>query len=154
MKKGIAAICILILIGLVFAGCSGQNAPADGQAAEGEDAGTGAAASGGGITLEDMRRAAEDSGYTVGDEHSLFFMTDVKDGFSVQIVADGQDTVYSVLECGSEDAAIKNAQEIDDAGYNIAIRNGRFLTCYGVENKDGAIKDILTSILNGEKAAN
>lgn len=65
----------------------------------------------------------------------------------------GQDVIYSVIECKTEEAAIQNVKDIDDAGYNIAIRNGKFLTCYGVDKKDGTAKDILFSILTGEPFA-
>lgn len=47
------------------------------------------------------------------------------------------------------DAAINNAKDIDDAGYNIAIRKGGFLTCYGVDKKGGTIEEILSSLLEG-----
>lgn len=102
------------------------------------------------ITLEMIRSAAEESGFDVTDEHQLIFMKEVKDGISVEIIADDHDTIYSFIECETEDAAIKNAKDIDDAGYNIAIRKGRFLTCYGVDKKEGTIADILTSLLEGK----
>lgn len=101
-------------------------------------------------SLSDIRKAAEEAGYIVTDGHNLVFMQDVTDGFSVEIVADGYDVIYSVIECKTEDAAIKNAKDIDDAGYNIAIRNGKLLTCYGVDKKDGTIHDILSSIISGK----
>lgn len=155
MKKLSIVICCLMLVLAVLAGCAGKNTPAGEQTAADIDADISVPntpTADGGVTLADMRKAAGDLGYSVTDGHNLVFMKDVRDGFSVQIVADGQDTVYSVIECETEDAAVKNASDIDDAGYNIAIRNGRFLTCYGVDKKDGVIKDLLTSILNGEAA--
>lgn len=105
-----------------------------------------------GLTLAQIRKAAVDSGYTVSDDYQNVFLKDVKGGFAVQIVADNKDVVYSVLECGSEDAAIQNAGDIDKAGYSIAVRNGKFLTSYGADNKDGTVKDILASILEGKPA--
>lgn len=158
MKKCIVLFIALVLICGALAGCGGKPdtaqkaSPAsqtENQAGEGSS-NSGSASNEKGLTLEQIRKAAEDEGYTVSDGHSLVFMKNVKDGFSVQIVADGQDVIYSVIECETEEASIQNAKEIDDAGYNIAIRNGRFLTCYGVDKKDGAAKDILSSILAGE----
>ncbi|MDF2531799.1 MAG: hypothetical protein K0Q65_1380, partial [Clostridia bacterium] len=51
-------------------------------------------------------------------------------------------------------AAVKNAKAIEDAGYNIAIRNGKILSCYGVDKKDGISKDILASIVVGKPISN
>lgn len=103
-----------------------------------------------GITLEKIRKACEDSGFTVYDQQNLVFLNEIKDGFSVEITADNNTTVYSFVECNSEEANIKNAKDIDDAGYSIAIRNGRFLSCYSVDNKDGVIRDILSSLIEGK----
>lgn len=102
-----------------------------------------------GVTLKRIRSAAEESDFSVTDGHQLVFMNEVKEGISVEIIADDHDTIYSFIECETEDAAIKNAKDIDDAGYNIAIRNERFLTCYAVDKKEGTIVDILTSLLEG-----
>lgn len=103
------------------------------------------------ISLEQIRKAAKDSGFTVTEGHNLVFMSEVKEGICVEITADEQTTIYSFIECQSEEAAIKNAEDIDNAGYNLAIRNGRFLTCYGVDKKNGIIKDILATLLSGQK---
>lgn len=61
--------------------------------------------------------------------------------------------VLSILTgCTGKEAAEKNAKEIDDAGYSIAIVNGRYLSSYGADNKDGEVKNILAALLNGEPA--
>ena len=152
MKRRVGAFCALILLVSAFAGCAKESAPEDAQGGspDTQSAAPAVAEPAGGVTLADMRKAAEDSGYIVGDDYIAAFMQEVKDGFSVEIVADNSDTIYSVLECGTEEAAILNAQDIDDAGYNIALRNGRFLTCYGVDKKDGTIAGILSALLRGE----
>lgn len=103
-----------------------------------------------GTTLEKIRKAVEDSGYTIYGDSQLVFLSEIKDGFSVEITAESQSTVYSFVECNTEEAAIQNAMDIDNAGYSIAIRDGRFLTCYSVDRKDGVIKDILSSLLQGK----
>lgn len=155
MKKTIAILLIMILACAGMAGCAGNSATADGQK-PGSDADVpedpaspSAATDSGAAALAQIRKAAEDAGYTVADGHNLVFLKEVEDGFTVQFVADGQDTVYSVVECQTEEAAVANAKDIDDAGYSIAIRSGKILTCYSVDVKDGTAKEILKSILAG-----
>jgi hypothetical protein len=152
MKKLFVILLLLAFALGAISGCGGKTSTEDGQkpstAAQNNQDVENTKADG--VTLADIRKAAEDSGYTVTDDYVDSFMKDVADGFAVEIVADEQDVIYSVLECKTEEAAIQNAKEIDDAGYNIAIRNGRFLTYYGVDNKDGTAKDILASILSGK----
>ena len=133
MKRQLGAFCALLLLLSALAGCAKGSVPKDAQGSspDTQSAAPAAAEPAGGVTLADMRRAAED-------------------GFSVEIVVDNSDTIYSVLECETEEAAIQNAQDIDDAGYNIALRSGRFLTCYDVEKKEGAIAGILSALLRGE----
>lgn len=149
MRKVIAVLCILTLVLPVLAGC-GEKTVGQGGPASSVQASAPVEANAGGVTLAEMRKAAEDSGYAVTDDYVAVFMKDVVGGFAVEIVADEQDVIYSVLECKTEDAAIQNAKDIDEAGYNIAIRNGRFLTCYGVDNKAGTVKDILAAIMAGK----
>jgi len=88
MKKILFFIPILILLIGFLSGC-------------GESTGT--ATDDNDLTLKQIRKAAEDSGYTVTDGHNLVFMQKVKEGFSVKITADGQDVVYSVIECETEE---------------------------------------------------
>jgi hypothetical protein len=159
MKNRIKILFIFIIILVGFTGCTGQNALADGQQVE---SGTStpvnsipknSATNSSEMTLAEIRKAAENAGYNVSDGHQLVFMDEVTDGFTVQIVADDQDVRYSVIQCKTEDAAIKNAKAIDDAGYNISIRNGKILSCYGVDKKDGTSKEILASIVAGKPIA-
>lgn len=154
MKRLMVFLCCLILILSAVTGCGGEEPGGS------EGAGSGVEISGipgaesssgaGSAGLSDIRKAAEDSGYTVSDDYMNFFLKDIKDGFSVQIVADGQDVIYSILECETEEAAKANAKEIDDAGYSIAIREGKYLTSYGADNAQGEVKEILATLLKGE----
>ncbi len=150
MKKMITVLLILMLVSVFIAGCSGQNSPADAPVDAAEPAGK----IDGGITLAEIRKAAEDAGYKVTDEYQASFMKEVVGGFTVQVLADNQDTLYSILECGTEEAAVSNAKDIDDAGYNISVRNGRILGCYDAAVKDGETKDIITSIVMGKPIPN
>ena len=152
MRRGILIFLILVLACFSFAACSGQSAPAGGEQPAQEEQGPSSGS--GGIGLTDIRKAAEEAGYKVTDEYQDLLMQEVLDGFSVEIVADEQDVIYSVLECKTEEGAIANAKTIDDAGYNIALRKGKLLTCYGVDLKDGTSKDILASILEGKPIEN
>ena len=161
MRKYIALFMALMLMCGILAGCgekpiTEQKTPPTSQTEISEEeasSNSGSTSNEKGLTLKQIRKAAEDAGYVVSDGHNLVFMKEVKDGFSVQIVADGQDVIYSVIECETEEAAIKNAKEIDDAGYNFAIRNEKFLNCYGTDKKNGIAKDVLSSILTGEPIA-
>ncbi|MDF2890384.1 MAG: hypothetical protein K0R80_751 [Clostridia bacterium] len=160
MKKLVMVLLVLILAFSGFAGCSEQNISTDGQKVEQaggapENSATkSASGDNSSVTLAEIRKSAEGAGYNVSDGHQLVYMDDVAEGFTVQIIADNQDVLYSVIECKTEDAAIKNAKAIDDAGYNIAIRNGKILSCYGVDKKDGISKDILASIVVGKPISN
>ena len=161
MRKYIALFMALTLICSILTGCGGNSDTAqktppasqsENQAGE-NSTNKDSVSNEKELTLKQIRKAAEDAGYAVSDGHNLVFVKEVRDGFSVQIVADGQDVIYSVVECKTEEAAIQNAKEIDDAGYNIAIRSGKFLTCYGTDKKDGTVKDVLSFILTGEPIA-
>lgn len=144
MKKIMVIFLITVLVCSGLTGCAGQSTPAAGAAAPVS----------GGIALADIRRAAEEAGYKVTDEYQSMFMKEVVGGFSVEVVADGQDVIYTVMECKTEEATISNAKTIDDAGYSIALRKGKLLTCYGVDLKEGTTKDILASILDGKPVKN
>lgn len=150
IKKLTFVLIVLCLLALTVAGC-GQNQQAGPAASSADNADNAAPApQDSGLTLAEIRQAAVDSGYAVSDDYQSISLEDVQSGFAVEIVSDNQDVIYSILECGSEEAAIQNAKEVDDAGYNIALRNGVFLTFYGVDKKDGDIKDILTTLLKGK----
>ncbi len=143
MRKLTAVVLVCMLVLLALAGCAGQSANAPANTSSGGNA------SGGGVTLAQMKAAAQSAGYPVTDDYVAWFMAEVTGGFTVEV----GDTVYSILECGTEQAAIDNAKEIDDAGYNIAIRTGKIVACYGVDD-DASVKDILTSILAGDPVPN
>ncbi len=145
MKKRIAAAFLTgILVIATFAACGGATSE------ESDTDGDPGTEEGDVVALDAIRKAGEDSGYNIYDEHQLVFLSEVKDGFSVEITADNQTTVYSFVECETEDAAVRNADDIDRAGYNIAIRDGRILTCYAVDKKGGSIEGILSSLMEGK----
>ena len=153
MKKLMVLLMVLLLFCFVLAGCKGRTVKPPVAKTENQTTETSSKIDANNdeeLTLSQIRKATEDAGYTVAEGNNLVFLNDVKDGFTVQMITDGQDVIYSIVECETEEAAIQNAKEIDDAGYNISIRNGKILTCYGVDKKEGTVKDILSSILEGK----
>lgn len=149
MKKLTVILITLMLMCSIFAGCGGKTGTSGNEAQPSQTASK-PEATGSTLSLNKIKQAAKDAGYTITDEYQAAFLDDVSAGFTVKIVADDQDIRYSILECGSEGSAIKNAKTINDAGHNIAIIRGKILSFYNVNNKNGTGKDILTSIVEGK----
>jgi len=101
------------------------------------------------LTLAAIKKAAEAAGYIISDGHQFILMDGIVGGITIEIVADGAHTLYSVAECETEEVAVRNAKNIDDAGYAVALRNGKFISSYDAERKGEERKEILTSILAG-----
>lgn len=153
MKKILLVVLITALLCAALSGCAGQaDKPAGAATPDSTVSGgaPGAEPQSAGLTLAQIKTAAEAAGYSVSDGHQLVFMKDAIGGISIEIVADGDDTLYSVVECATEEAAISNAKEIDDAGYSISLRNGKFISCYNADNKGEERKQLLTAILSCE----
>lgn len=153
MKKLALTTLLTIIILSILTGCGGGKTVSKDDSSNTPKAESNTKTNVETISLEKIKKAAVEAGYTVTDDYISSFMDDVKSGFSVEIIADDKDIIYSVFECGSEDSAIKNAKTIDEAGYNIAIRNGKIVSCYGVEDKEGTGKDLLKSIVEGNPIA-
>ena len=77
-------------------------------------------------------------------------MEDVTGGFAVEVHVDDVDAIYSVLECGTEEVCITNAQLIDEAGRNVAVRRGRILSNFSSDLKGTQHEAIITSIVEGK----
>jgi len=101
-------------------------------------------------SISDIRKAAEEAGYTVSDDYVDAFMEDVTGGFAVEVHVDDVDAIYSVLECGTEEVCITNAQLIDEAGRNVAVRRGRILSNFSSDLKGTQHEAIITSIVEGK----
>lgn len=101
------------------------------------------------LTLEQIKKAAGDAGYIVSEGYQYILMDDIVGGITVEIAADGAHTLYSIVECATEKAAVKNTGYIDGGGCSISLRNGRFFTSYDLENPGKQRKEILSSILVG-----
>ena len=139
MKKAIPILLILALIYTTLAGCAMPAGPQKPQetkeapafhAPEAEEPASPSPEAGApvNLTLADIKKAAEAAGYIVSDGHQYILMDDLVGGITIEIVADNSHTLYSVAECATEEAAKKNAKEIDDAGYAHALRNGKFIS--------------------------
>jgi hypothetical protein len=154
LKRILCAALILTIICAALTGCA---AKAGGQQPPQTAAGKSSApvppkeemAVSADLTLAAIKKAAEAAGYIVSDGHQYILMDDIVDGLTIEIVADGAHTLYSVAECATEEAAKKNAKEINDAGYSISLRNGRFISSYDAENKGEDRKALLPAILAG-----
>ncbi len=154
LKRILCAALILTIICAALTGCAAQ---AGGQQPPQTAAGKSSApvppkeemAVSADLTLAAIKKAAEAAGYIVSDGHQYILMDDIVDGLTIEIVADGAHTLYSVAECATEEAAKKNAKEINDAGYSISLRNGRFISSFDAENKGEDRKALLTAILAG-----
>lgn len=148
MKRLAAVLVILVLAAGLLNGCGGKDSTQSTSQSGAQPSQTETKPAGG-ATLQQLRKAATDAGYHTSDDY-VNFLKDVKAGFTVQVVADNQDVRYFVVECATEEAAMKNAADIDAAGYNVAVRNGKLLSSYGVKNKGKIHAEIVTSIMAGK----
>lgn len=152
MKKILVLVVALVLMSSFVVGCGGDNGSSENDSTPAQTEGK--AQESKSLSIDKIRQATVDAGYEVTDDYMDAFMDDVTGGFSVRITADEQDIIYSVLECGSKEAVIENSRTIDEAGYNIAISNGKILSFYGVDEQDGTGKDLLISIVEGNPIPN
>lgn len=136
MKKIFVFLLAALLACAVLSGC-------------GASKGDSAAQTGGNtsVNLAEMKQAAEEAGYEVSDEY-YFAPSGVKDGFSFMLSLEDGDTHISVFEFGSAADADAYAEEINDAGYNIAVLNGKLLSMYGSDGSENE-KNMVESIMNG-----
>jgi hypothetical protein len=152
MKKLLVLLVTLMLVSSFLVGCGGKTEPAGNDSLPAQTQGESQESKS--MSIDKIRQAAVDAGYNVYDEYQDVFMDDVIGGFTVEIIADEKDIHYSVMECGSEEAVIENSKTINEAGYNIAISNGKIFSFYGVDEQDGTGKDLLISIVEGNPIPN
>lgn len=137
MKKLFVMLMAVLMVCGLLAGCGGSSK-------------TG----GGGTSIEKIRQAAKDAGYTVADGYKAIGATDVTGCFSVHVVTEDKDVLYTVMEFKTEAAAKAYAKEVDDAGYNISIINGKIMGFYSVNSKESKQKEIIESIVKGTPIKN
>ncbi len=144
MKKTFAIILAMLLCCAPLTACGGGN---------------GSSSSGSGLTLDKIKQALTDAGYTVEDEYvnAANKSADVVAGFAVVYDLPGGSTMHTpIMEMKSAEVAKENATAIDGYGYNVCIVNGKFLTMCGA--KKGVVeyeaeKTMLESAIKGEPAS-
>lgn len=101
--------------------------------------------------LDDIRDRAITAGYEI--EELLDFQKSLAegtiDGFNVVI----DDSHIPVMEFATDEGAQAYADLINEAGYNIAVVNGRFLTMVSASKgiiKDKAQQEVLEDIMNAK----
>ena len=148
MKRRLALGLALILT-LALTACGGQ--PAGGGGATGSVA-TGGAAGGatGGVTLDGMKQAAADTGYRISENYLTG--DTIVGGFTIEYPnASGSDMI-PVVEFKTAADADAFAKTTNDAGYDLCIVNGKFLTTTSVYNgvvQDDTEKAFLENLLSG-----
>lgn len=137
MKKILALLSCLLLL-FILSYCASKSEPP---------------AATNSLTLDQLRQSAKDAGYATRDEYVDTMMRDIVGGFSVESTFGGKRTkVISVLECRSEESAIKNCKIVDEAGYQKSIRNGNYLTFPNAKDSE-IVFEIMSSIVNGSPIA-
>ena len=105
-------------------------------------------------TIETLKTAARNAGYTVKDESESTNMTGVRGGFSVKIpIGPGfTETNVSILEFRDEAAAADNAKQLDK-DRDIPIQHEKFLS-WVPKDATEAEKEMILSILKGSPLPN
>lgn len=161
MNKSIILISF-ICITLLFASCSAQasNVDAAGTAKSAEATEQSAPAepekpTDSGLTLAGIKKAAEEAGYAVEAVEDFQMSKEPKpvDGFNVLYKDKNSESHIPILEFKNAEDALTYAEQVNEAGYNLCIVNGRHLTLtgaqYGVTVNDNE-KNLLETLLKSK----
>ncbi|HWQ29621.1 MAG TPA: hypothetical protein VN549_01420 [Negativicutes bacterium] len=87
------------------------------------------------MTLESIKKAAQDAGYQVEDVQDFQLVGGVEPvaGFNVIFKEENNEFYIPILEFKNSDEAGKYAEEVNAADYNLCIMNGKYLTITGAE---------------------
>lgn len=104
-----------------------------------------------GLTLEGIKKAAQAAGCKVEDmqDNRVNGGSQPVNGFSVIYKEENNETYIPVYEFKNADEALTFAKEVNEAGYNLCIVNGKFLTITGakygipVNDKETAVLESL-----------
>jgi len=136
MKKNRIFTCILCIM-ILFTACS---SPASGSAAAAETAEPDTPAEApkpvdSGLTLEDIKKAAQDAGCEVEEatDFSMIAEPVPVTGFNLIYKDELSESYIPVLEFKNAEEALAYAAQVNDAGYNMSIVNGKFLTITGAQ---------------------
>lgn len=161
MNKSIIFISF-ICITLLFASCSAQasNVDADETAKPAEVTGQSAPAEpekpiDSGLALADIKKAAEEAGYAVEAVQDFQMNNEPKpeDGFNLVYKDESNEAHIPILQFKNAEDALTYAKQVNEAGYNLCIVNGKHLTMtgaqYGVTINDNQ-KNILETLLKSK----
>jgi hypothetical protein len=130
------AVLVMMCVAMAWVGCQKEN---------GEESSSG-------LTLKQIRTAAEKAGYETENGHTFGLYSEVIDGFTLHTLDCGSTDLYApVLECKDEKAAIAVEKREAAAGYNLPVRNGKFITFY---NKPDLCGEEEKAVLIGVLKAN
>ncbi|MCL2463338.1 MAG: hypothetical protein FWF44_11780 [Defluviitaleaceae bacterium] len=87
----------------------------------------------GSASLDSMKQAASDKGYQIYDENAMPSTTVA--GFQLDYpTSDGSDDMVPVVEFKTKAEADQSAKDTNDAGYNFAVTNDRFMAVLAADN--------------------
>jgi len=169
MKKVLLLITAACLAFTLFTGCAGNTggdnvrhltedstAPADasGTNTNAAPAPAGDESATGGVTLDSMQKAAADAGYTVEDGYIFQLDDNVVNAITVIFPSPDGDEHTPICEFKSAADADAYAKTVNDAGYNVCIVNGKYLTMASAEKSvvsDGNEQAFLENLLYGRE---
>ncbi len=128
MKRSIIYVFFLCIM-ILFTACSG---PAGDSAAAAETAEASKPVDSG-MTLEQIEKAAQDAGYEVEEVKDFQMIggpTPVA-GFNLIYKDELSESHIPVFEFKNAEEALAYAEQVNDAGYNMSIVNGKFMTITG-----------------------
>lgn len=155
MNKSIV-FAVVIGITIMFAACSAPANNADTAETTGqsvaEETKTQADSS---LTLDIIKKAAQEAGYTVEAVQDFQLINGLQpvDGFNLIYKDENNESYIPVLEFKNADDAEAYAKQVNEAGYNLCIMNGKYLTLtsaqYGVTINDKQ-KSVLEKLLDSK----
>lgn len=108
-----------------------------------------------GMTLDEIKKAAQNAGYEIEEIQGMQINRDPKPvaGFNVVYKDENNEAHIPVFEFMNAADALTYAKQVNEAGYNLCIINGKFLTTtgakYGVTVNDKE-KEVLEALLKSK----
>lgn len=128
MKRSIVLVFFLCIM-VLFAACSGPK----GDSAAAAVAAEAPKSVDSGMTLEQIKKAAQDAGCEIEEvkDFQLIGGQVPVAGFNLIYKDELSESHIPVLEFQNDDEALAYAEQVNDAGYNMSIVNGKFMTITG-----------------------
>jgi len=102
------------------------------------------------LTLDRMKQIVTGAGYMIADGFSGLDAPDAQGGFTVTIPLYADSRQFPIVDCGSEDAAVKAADRINGGGQLVALQYGQFLSACTPEVNENDMGLMLALILVGD----